>query len=144
MKYLMFCCSSSCQCVSRGCHSQHGIWIPSEQAAVHCQLQEYWCCPIKTGIWAMLYSLHLTEKLHMQIIQYNTKITSLPQQRKEVNSLWTTWFCERLSAFSNERIKRFVSQSIHTFWTWLLLQYCFLQKKSCHKRKIFTMYILFW
>lgn len=44
-------------------------------------------------------------KLHMQIIQRNTKIILLPQQRKEVNSLWTTRFLGKGSRFLKRKHK---------------------------------------
>lgn len=47
-------------------------------------------------------------------------------------------------SLTSQRIKWFVSQTIHIFWTWLLLIFFFHRKKISYKRKIFTMYTLLW
>lgn len=72
-------------------------------------------------------------KLQMQIIQQNTKIILLLQQKEE-NYMG---FSERVSHFSKESIKQFASQAIHTFWIWLLLQfyYFFTEKKFVTREK---------
>lgn len=58
--------------------------------------------PVKTDIWAMLYSLPLT----------------------------------------SQRIKWFVSQTIHTFWTWLLLIFFPQKKNLLQEKNIYYVYII--